>query len=48
MSEKKIKNRYKDLKLMARRYVVGLIMTALLFNVFSEVLTPGLTRVYAV
>ncbi len=33
---------------MARRYVVGLIMTALLFNVFSEVLTPGLTRVYAV
>ncbi len=33
---------------MARRYVVGLIMTALLFNIFSDVLTPGLSRVHAV
>ena len=48
MSEKKIKKRYKDLKFMARQYVAGVLMVALLFNILPEILTPGLSKVYAV
>ena len=33
---------------MARQYVAGVLMVALLFNILPEILTPGLSKVYAV
>ena len=47
MNKKKIKKRYKELKLMARRYVAVAFIAALLFGMMPDMVLPGSSRVHA-
>ena len=47
MDESRIKKRYKELKLMGRRWIVGLVIVAFLFQVLPEMLLPGSMHVQA-